>query len=187
MLPTAHLEFTWAALNWLQRKAGLFDEADYRGVALASMAPDLLDKPLAMTVYRHTDAALFWGHNLWLHGLLWLGGWLWTRGRGRTFRRAAPYLLAFSGHLVADRMWGFRESLLYPFGAGYWHPWRHVGGPAAMLDAYRDVIRKTPLLIIFESVGLLLLGWFIRDRKLTRRGRLAGLLRTGRVSDEESP
>lgn len=185
MLPTAHLEFTWAALNWLQRKAGLFDEADYRKIGLASVAPDLLDKPLAMTAYRHTDAALFWGHNLWLHGLAWLGAWLWGRRKGKAFRHAAPYLLAFSGHLVADRMWGFHETLLYPFGAGYWHPWRHVGGPAAMLDAYRDVIRKTPLLVFFEAAGLFLLAWFIRDRGLARRQRIVAFLRTGRAGQWE--
>ncbi len=204
MLPTGHIEFTWAALNLLQRKAGLFRNADYRLVALAALAPDLLDKPLALTVYRDTDAALFWGHNLWFHLGVWLIARAWSRRVGvrtenvpgvtlngsfaqRWLRRVTsegslPYLLAFSGHLLADRMWGFQESLFYPLGAGYWHPWMHVGVPQAMLDAYLHIIRTTPIIVAFEVIGLGLLAWFVWDRRLWRRDRLKAWLRTGRFA-----
>lgn len=94
-----------------------------------------------------------------------------------------PYLLAFSGHLIADRMWGFQESLFYPLCAGYWHRWVHVGAPAAMLDAYLEIIRTTPLLVAFEIIGLGLLAWFVWDRKLWQRDRLVAWLRTGRFSN----
>jgi len=50
MLPGGHIAFTWATLNLLQRRAGLWPEAGYRLVGLASLAPDLLDKPLALTL-----------------------------------------------------------------------------------------------------------------------------------------
>jgi|YNPNPStandDraft_1061719.scaffolds.fasta_scaffold24712_3 hypothetical protein len=189
MLPGGHIAFTWATLNLLQRRAGLWPEADYRLVALASLAPDLLDKPLALTLYRDTQAALFWGHNLWLHLGVWLGAWCVARVRGgaaaerrRRWRSWLPYLLAFSGHLIADRMWGFRESLFYPLGAGYWHPWAHVGEPQAMLAAYLTIVRTTPLLVIFELLGLILLGWVVCDRQLWRPQRLAYFLRHGRVA-----
>lgn len=220
MLPTGHIEYTWAALNLLQRRAGLFRDADYRWMALAAIAPDLLDKPLALTLYRNESAALFWGHNLWLHAIVWavvlagtrcapaftqsslhrLGRVRRSKGLPSSLRarpstsrldegppakqslyRALPYLLAFSGHLVADRMWGFQESLVYPLGAGRWHPWVHVGEPAAMLGAYFDIVRTTPILLFFELSGLALLGWFIADRKLWQRARLARFLRRGRV------
>ncbi|MBM4458902.1 MAG: hypothetical protein FJ011_14250 [Chloroflexi bacterium] len=187
MLPTAHIEVTWATLNLLQRKRGLFLDADYRLMALAALAPDVLDKPLALTLYRNTDAALFWGHNLWLHLAVWAAAWAWSRRQpaGAPFsagRRSSltPYLLAFSGHLVADRMWGFQESLFYPIGAGYWHPWVHVGKPAAMLDAYLEIVRTTPILLVFESLGLALLAWLVWDRGLWRRPALAAFLLTGR-------
>lgn len=194
MFPTGHIEYTWAALNVLQRKTGLLREADYRWMALAATAPDLLDKPLALTIYRHESAALFWGHNLWLHIAVWtvaLAGTRWVpafstgerrQGAARPgFGAALPYLLAFSGHLVADRMWGFQESLFYPLGAGHWHPWVHVGEPAAMLGAYYDIARSTPILIFFEVSGLGLLGWFILDRRLWQRARLVRFLRHGQV------
>jgi HAMP domain-containing protein len=193
MLPTGHIEFTWAALNLVQRRAGWFRDADYRLIAVAALAPDLLDKPLALTAYRDTDAALFWGHNLWLHAVAWLIAWgllalrAGPAGRpGRIRRRFAgvlPYLLAFSGHLVADRIWGFRESLFYPLGAGYWHPWVHVGEPGAMLAAYLHIVRTTPLLVVFEVIGAALLAWFVLDRRLWERARLVRFLRTGRPDD----
>lgn len=184
MLPTGHVEFTWAALNLIQRTTGRLEQADYRWVAVAALAPDLLDKPLALTIYRESQAALFWGHNLWLHLGVWLAAWGWARWRrragGSSFARWLPYLLAFSGHLVADRMWGFTESLFYPLGAGYWHPWVHVGAPEAMLEAYIEIIRTTPILVAFEVVGLALLAWFLWDRKLWQPERLVALLCTGR-------
>jgi hypothetical protein len=190
MLPTGHIEFTWAALNLVQRRSGWFHDIDYRLMVAAALAPDLLDKPLALTFYRDTDAALFWGHNLWLHMAVWLLAWAliagqaqYHRGTGCIQRRFAgilPYLLAFSGHLLADRMWGFRESLFYPLGAGYWHPWVHVGEPAAMLAAYLHIIRTTPILVAFEGIGAVLLVWFVADRRLWEPGRLARFLHTGR-------
>ena len=193
MLPTGHIEFTWAALNLVQRRTGWFRDTDYRLMAVVALAPDLLDKPLALTCYRDTDAALFWGHNLWLHMAVWLLAWGLIVGRTRSrmeagavrrrFAGILPYLLAFSGHLLADRMWGFRESLLYPLGAGYWHPWVHVGEPAAMLAAYLHIIRTTPILVAFEGVGAVLLVWFAFDRRLWEPGRLARFLRTGRPDD----
>jgi hypothetical protein len=194
MLPTGHIEYTWAALHLLQRKAGLFREADYRWMALAALAPDLLDKPLALTLYRDTNAALFWGHNLWLHAAVWIGALIWVRRRlpsaagarapgtsGLGLGAMLPYLLAFSGHLIADRMWGFQESLFYPLGAGRWHPWVHVGEPAAMLGAYLEIVRTTPVLVFFEVSGLALLGWFVWDCRLWQRARLVRFLRSGRV------
>jgi hypothetical protein len=198
MLPSGHIEYTWAVLNLLQ-KVGLCEDADYRLVALSAVAPDLLDKPLALTLYRQTDAALFWGHNIWLHGAVWLmvGAACVFRARRSSFRSssprtsglktALPYLLAFSGHLVADRMWGFRDSLLYPLGGGHWHPWVHVGEPAAMLAAYLDIIRTTPLLVFFEISGLALLAWLVFDRGLWGRRRWVQFLQTGRLPEQRHP
>lgn len=176
MLPTGHAEFTLAGLHLLKSRSGQFRQADPRWVVLSTLAPDLLDKPLALTVYKDTAAALFWGHNLWLHLAVWAGvlGWSAVNGKASFRVRAArtlPYLLAFSGHLVADRMWGFRESLLYPLGAGYWHPWVHVGEPRAMLSAYLEIIGTTPILVAFEVIGLGLLAWVAHEQGWAARVR----------------
>jgi len=174
MLPPAHIEFTWAALNALQRRAGLFPGADYRLMALAATLPDLLDKPLATFVLTEEEAALLFGHTALLHSGVWAS--VWAAGK---LEPALPYLLAFSGHLLADRMWSFRQTLCWPFKGRRFHQWKAVGSPQAILQAYLDIIRQEPLLITFEALGALLLAWFILDRSLWQRPMLADFLRSG--------
>jgi hypothetical protein len=65
MLPLGHIAYAWGGLRLLQRKAGLFSDADYRAVALASMAPDLSDKALAVTRVSKHRTGQVWGY-CWL-------------------------------------------------------------------------------------------------------------------------
>lgn len=174
MLPPAHVEFTWAALNFLQRRFGLFEGADYRLASLAAVLPDLIDKPLATFVLTDAEAALLYGHTALLHG----GVWLAAAATGQ-FDRSLPYLLAFSGHLLADRMWSFRQTLLWPLRGRRFHRWKHVGSPQAILQAYARIIRDEPLLLTFEAIGALLLAWFILDRGLWQQENLAAFAKTG--------
>lgn len=175
MLPPGHIEWTWAGLNLLQRRLGLFEDADYRLIAAAVMAPDLLDKPLAWFVFPDANAALFFGHTLLLHGFVWTA----AVATGR-WRRGLPYLLAFSAHLIQDRMWGFTQTLLWPLRGWGWHPWRHVGSPNEMLRAYLQIIVQAPILIILDTIGAGLLAWFLWDRHLVSRDRLLEFLSAGR-------
>ena len=181
MLPTGHIEWTWAGLNLLQRRAGLFLDADYRLMTLAVLAPDLLDKPLAWFVFPDANAALFFGHTLLLHSLVWLA----VAMTGR-LRRWLPYLLALSAHLIEDRMWGFTQTLLWPLRGWGWHPWQHVGTPNEMLHAYLQIILAEPILIILDAIGAVLLIWFIWDRKLTTRERMITFLLTGHPPKDET-
>ena len=174
MLPPGHIEFTWAALNLLQRQAGLFEDADYRLAALAAVLPDLLDKPLATFVLTDAEAALLYGHTALLHG----GVWLAAAATGQ-LDRGLPYLLAFSGHLLADRMWSFSQTLLWPLRGRRFHRWKHVGSPEAILRAYAKIICDEPLLLTFEALGALLLAWFILDRGLWQQENLAAFAKTG--------
>ena len=176
MLPTAHIEFTWAGLNFLQRQAGLFPEADYRLMAIAAVLPDLIDKPLAMSVLTDSNAALLFGHTALLHGGLWLAA-----AATGTLGRGLPYLLAFSGHLVADRMWSFADTLLWPLRGKNFHQWKHVGSPQAILAAYLKVIAEEPLLPTFEALGAVLLVWFVLDRQLYQSKPFSDFTRNGVV------
>jgi len=182
MLPTGHIEWTWAGLNLVQRRLGLFQNADYRIMAAAVLAPDLLDKPLAWFVFPDANAALFFGHTLLLHAAVW--GLAFAAGRGR---RWLPYLLAFSAHLIEDRMWGFTQTLLWPLRGWGWHTWQHVGSPNEMLHAYLQIIVQEPILIALDVIGAGLLVWFLWDRKLFFRERLLAFLRTGRPPAEITP
>ena len=175
MLPTGHIEWTWAGLNLIQRRTGPFLDADYRLAALAALAPDLIDKPLAIFLFPDANAALFFGHTLLLHSLVW--AFAWVSGR---LQRWLVYLLAFSGHLLADRMWGFTQTLLWPLRGWGWHQWRHVGSAQEMLHAYLEIIMQEPILLILDAIGLVLLLWFLFDRRLFIWQRLRIFLRTGR-------
>lgn len=173
MLPLGHVAFTWAAANALQR-AGALKGPDYRGLAVAAVAPDLIDKPLAVFVLPGENATLLFSHTLLAHLVVWVLA-LWSG------KRWIPYALAFSGHLLADRMWGFAQTLLWPFRGRRFHQWRHVGSPHAFLAAYSEIVTTEPKLAAFELIGLGLLGWLAVDRKLYRRGRLMRFIRSGRV------
>ncbi len=163
-------------MNLLQRGAGLFEDTDYRLMALCAVLPDAIDKPLATFVMTDSEAALLFGHTALLHGGVWL-----TAAATGQVSRALPYLLAFSGHLLADRMWSFSQTLLWPLRGRRFHHWKHVGSPAAILEAYFKVIRDVPILMRFEVIGAGLLGWFVVDRQLWRSENLAALAITGRV------
>jgi hypothetical protein len=176
MLPPGHVDFTWATLNLLQRQTGLFEDADYRLAALAAVLPALIDKPLATFVLTDAEAALLYGHTALLHG----GVWLAAAATGQ-LQRSLPYLLAFSGHLLADRMWSFNQTLLWPLRGRRFHQWKHVGSPEAILRAYARIIRDEPLLLTFEALGALLLAWFILDRGLWQQDKLAAFIKTGVV------
>lgn len=176
MLPFGHIEFTWAALNLAQRRTGRWPDADYRLMALAATLPDWIDKPLATFVLTEEDAALLVAHTALAHAGVWLAA-----AAAGALPRALPYLLAFSGHLAADRMWNFRQTLCWPFKGRRFHPWKHVGSPQAIVHAYLKIIREEPLLLTFEALGALLLAWFFVDRGLWQREDLAVFLRTGRV------
>ncbi|MEI2693411.1 MAG: metal-dependent hydrolase [Anaerolineae bacterium] len=181
MLPPGHIEFTWATLNLLQRHLGLFEEADYRLAALAAVLPDLIDKPLATFVLTDAEAALLYGHTALLHSGVWL-----TAAAAGQLERSLPYLLAFSGHLLADRMWSFSQTLLWPLRGRRFHRWKHVGSPEAILRAYVKVIRDEPLLLTFEAIGALLLVWLILDRDLWQREELAAFVKTGTFGEQKT-
>ncbi|HIC88457.1 MAG TPA: metal-dependent hydrolase [Anaerolineae bacterium] len=175
MLPTGHVEFTWAGLNLIQRQFHRFEDADYRLATVAALLPDLIDKPLAIFVLRDAHAALLYGHTLVFHATVWA-----VAGATGRLRRWLPYLLAFSGHLLADRMWGFTQTLFWPFTGWRFHQWEFVGSPNAIWHAYLRIVVEEPKLIIFEVVGLGLLIGFARDRGLTDFHSLMLFLRTGR-------
>ncbi|MBK8049487.1 MAG: hypothetical protein IPK16_21640 [Anaerolineales bacterium] len=60
MLPLSHIAYTWLTLSLAQDYLGVAPEADYRMIALAATAPDLIDKPLAAAYFyrKHRSAVL---------------------------------------------------------------------------------------------------------------------------------
>jgi hypothetical protein len=173
MLPAGHIEYTWGALNLLQRKARLFEDADYRVAALAALLPDLIDKPLSLLVFTDSKSSQGLAHTLLVHLLVSLIIFVW-------WRKGFVYALAFNAHLLADRIWRYPRTLFFPFLGWQFEPWRFMGSPEAMLDAYAEVVTY-PLIIALESIGLVILAWLVVTYHLYRWENLLAFLVSGRL------
>ncbi len=171
MLPVGHIAYTWAAVVWL-RSHGRAEDVDLRSAALASLLPDLVDKPLALTVLSGSGTSQGPSHALASQVLVTLAVAI--------FKRTwLPYALASNCHLVADRMWKYRRTLLFPFSRQL-DRWKFMGTPAAMLGAYAEIATR-PAILAVEAGGLFLLGWIVRRYGLCSRHAVMHLLRTGKL------
>lgn len=173
MLPTGHIEYTWGALNLLQRKARLFEDADYRLAALAALLPDLIDKPLSLLIFTNSKTSQGLAHTLIVHLVISLIVFVWWRKR-------FVYALAFNCHLLADRIWLYPRTLFFPFLGWQFEPWRFMGSPEAMLNAYTEIITY-PLIIVLESIGLVILAGLMVTYHLYRWENLRAFLLSGRL------
>lgn len=162
--------------KFLRDRFPTFPDADYRMVALASVLPDLIDKPLAIFVFPDWKVGLLFTHAPIVH-LPWLiASWL--------RRDWLPYAIAFTGHIIADRIWYFRDTFWFPLRGFRFHQWQHIGDPKAFGNAYRDLFKRRPDLFLYEIGALAILVWFIVSSGLTNRRALWRFLKTGRVTGD---
>ncbi len=171
MLPIGHIAYTWAVLGWLQSHSRAAN-VDYRAAAVAALLPDLVDKPLSLTLLSDSGTSQGFSHTLLGHALL-------TAAVARLRPDLLPYALIANGHLVADQMWSYPRTLFYPF-SGEFDSWKFMGTPSAMLDAYAEIATR-PAIVAVEALGLALLAWVVKRAKLCNRRSLKRLLSTGRV------
>jgi hypothetical protein len=169
MLPIGHIAYTWAALARAQT-CGLPWTIDYRGAALAALLPDLVDKPLSLTVLATAGTSQGLSHTL-------LGQALATLAVARFRPQWLPYAFISNSHLLADQMWKYPRTLFFPF-SGRLDSWKYMGTPAAMLSAYAEIASR-PAIMLVEIVGMALLGWTLARARLYRKERLKRFLRTG--------
>jgi hypothetical protein len=175
MLPLGHVAYTWATLHWLQSRQQTID-VDYRAAAVAAVLPDLVDKPLSLTLLSDSGTSQGLAHTLLGQGLLSLA-LAWYKPEWLV------YALIANSHLVADQMWKYPQTLFFPF-SGRLDSWKFMGTPAAMLDAYVEIATR-PSIVAVELVGLALLGWVARRGRLYRREGLNRLLKRGRLGGGE--
>jgi hypothetical protein len=170
MLPLGHVAYTLAALSWLQSHH-IATKVDYRGATVAALLPDLIDKPLSLTILADSGTSQGLAHTL-------LGQSLLTLTVAGMRRRWLPYALISNSHLIADQMWKYPRTLLFPL-SGQLDSWKFMGTPAAMLSAYAEIVTR-PAIIAVELVGVALLGWVVRKYRLYRKDALLHLFRTGK-------
>jgi hypothetical protein len=175
MLPLGHIAYAWGGLRLLQRRAGLFKDADYRLVALSAMAPDLGDKALALTGLSKHRTGQTWAHTLFFCHLPLLLGTILLRPRW------LPYALAFNSHLLTDRMWRWRHTLFHPLFGRRFGDWRDLSSVRLMVEAYKEVVREDRLTVPLELGGVAILAWMFLGERLYRRDRLQSFLRRGQL------
>lgn len=171
MLPFGHIAYTWAALAGAQTY-GLLHSIDYRAAALAALLPDVVDKPLSLTVLANSGTSQGLSHTL-------LGQALVTLAVFRLRPAWLPYALVSNSHLIADQMWNYPRTLFFPF-SGRLDSWKYMGTPTAMLSAYAEIASRRGIILV-EVMGIALLSWTLGKAKLHHRQRLKHLLRTGRL------
>lgn len=171
MMPPGHIAVTWALAEKLSQRP-----IDYRWLALSSLLPDAIDKPLALTLFTKSHSSQNVTHALLPNLLLLLIV-------GVRWPKALPYALAFSGHLAADRMWRHTETFWWPlYGWQTFWQFKYMNSPQAMVNVYLDIIRRYPRVWITELIALIYLAWFCRKYRLYRWPNLRCLLKTGRLS-----
>jgi inner membrane protein len=176
MLPQSHIAYTLTALNLAQKRISALRQVDWRLIALAAVGADLVDKPLAAVYfYRKYNSAVLFGHTVLVHVLAFLATTRWQPGWW-------PYLLAFSGHILLDRLWFFPDTFYWPLRGWRFHVWGKAGSEQEDIKlAYWYAFTRRPELWIWEAGALLAGLWFVFHNRLYRRELLWRLLRSGRL------
>jgi hypothetical protein len=171
MLPVGHVAYTWATLVWLQAH-GRAGDVDLRAAALAALFPDLVDKPVSLTLLSNSGTSQGLAHTLLVQSAL-------SAVTALARPEWLPYALISNSHLVADQMWKYPHTLLFPFSRKL-DSWTYMGSPSAMLSAYAEIIAR-PSILAVELAGVALLLWAAHGAKLNSRRSWTRLLAAGRL------
>lgn len=173
MLPLSHIGFTATAVKILESGLNI-RRIDYRVLCVASLLPDLVDKPLASLLagsYEYESRAF--GHSLAFLGgfvILLLIHWLWTRSLF-----FLPVILGIAFHDVLDVMW------LHP-GIFYW-PVEGWQFPKPVNEAWQGTMQlfsyKIKQLDFFDNISVLFL--LLLFMRIALSGRIKEFIRSGKL------
>ena len=144
---------------------------DYRVVAVASLLPDIIDKPIGRILFKERfGSGRLYAHTLLLNVALFCVLFFM---RGRIKRQFVLVPISSLLHLAEDGMWSQPKVFWWPlFGSKFPVDHSHVSLAHYLLR---------PGIIAQEAVGLLLLLWLFGSHgKLNREG-LANFVKTGRL------
>ncbi len=173
MMPPGHVAVTWGVSRLLQENNPRLARLDYRLLALSAVGADLIDKPLALFVFPESQASQLIAHSLPVNLLLVVIGLL-------LWRSALPYILAFAGHVILDRMWNHTESFWWPFfGWDTFWAFKPMNTPEVMFNVYLDIITRYPQVWVVEVIALLYLARFVYKQRLYQWDRVKRFWLTG--------
>ncbi|MCJ7763948.1 MAG: metal-dependent hydrolase, partial [Dehalococcoidales bacterium] len=157
--------------SWL---TSLARHVDIRLLLIASLLPDIIDKPLGHIFFREAlSNGRTIGHTLFFLILITLAGlFLYRRGK-------KTWLLVLSfgtlTHLILDQMWKTHETLLWPF-FGFAFEKHDI---TTWIPDIIDNLTVKPGVYIPEIVGGLVLIWFAWE--VLRRRKLLSFIKYGRI------
>jgi membrane-bound metal-dependent hydrolase YbcI (DUF457 family) len=171
MLLFGHVGLTTGLARALSR------EVDARWVAVASMLPDIIDKPLRYFIapaFTQSNTRTV-GHSL---TVIVVGMVLLLLLR-RTMRGAGVVALVLPLHLLLDGMWvpDLRVSLLWPWAGNAFPSLDEVGVAGLWNHLVRDL--SDPVNLAGELGGMLVLGYLWRWCGLSSAARRASVWQTG--------
>ena len=149
---------------------------DLRFLAIGSVLPDLLDKPLGTILFADTfESGQIFGHTLLFSSALMVAVLVGTK-RGVWRKRLLAVAIGSLFHLILDGMWTVKETFLWPtFG------WEFPPGPESYWTGLIERLVSDPLVIVQEVAGLAYLVYLWRKAKLGDRVRRSELLRSGTI------
>ena len=147
---------------------------DYRIVAVASLLPDLIDKPIGRLLFRERfDSGRLYGHTLVLNVALFCVLFFM---RGRIKRKAALVPISSLLHLAEDGLWSHPRIFWWPFFGGTF-PRDPVGG--GLLGFVNPLVR--PAVLWQEAIGLAAIVWLLAAHGALSREGITAFLRTGNL------
>ncbi len=145
---------------------------DYRVVALASLIPDIVDKPIGRLVFKSRfDSGRLFAHTL-LVNVAFFSILFFMRGRAK--RRFVLVPISSLLHLAEDGMWSQPKVFWWPlFGSSF--PKEPVSGGAFAFLA------PSAGMLIQEAIGIAAMAWLLAAHGLLNRQGIRSFLRTGRL------
>ena len=171
MLLFGHVGLTIGLARALSR------EVDARWVAVASLLPDIIDKPLRYFIapaFTHSNTRTV-GHSL----TVIVAGMVVVLLLRRTIRGAGVVALVLPLHLLLDSMWtsDMRISLLWPWAGNGFPPLHEVGMSGLWNHLLRNL--RDPVNLAGELGGMLVLGYLWRWCGLASATRRVHVWQTG--------
>lgn len=145
---------------------------DYRIVAVASLLPDIIDKPIGRIFFRHRfDSGRLFAHTLIVNLALFCVIFFL---RGRIKRTAVLIPISSLLHIAEDGVWSEPRLFWWPF-FGTTFPKDPVeGGLFAFLNPFNN-----PAVLVQDAIGLALIVWLLASHRLLSRDGVRAFIRTG--------
>ena len=148
---------------------------DLRFLVAGAILPNVIDLLLGVSLQTEPHRiGRGLGHTLLLAAAVMAAGMGVTRARSTARRRAVAVAVGVMFHLLLDGMWVAPDVLLWPL-AGSNLP----GGLEGEWSGLPASLRKHPIRLVQEMVGLAYLVWLGRRGRLSDPTRRSRLWRTG--------